>query len=157
MCAAGFDESGTKKSRDETGCEERISVMLVDDDPIFLRITEQLLKTFYGDKIDVVGTAKSGEECLTLAQLLAPEVVLIDLNMPGIGGLGTIPLLHILFPQTRVIALTSDEGDRPRRLVLAAGGRDLVPKSTVRTHLIPAIQRAMKDDAIQPLAIGLSA
>ena len=157
MHAAGFDESGLKTSGDEPDYGNRISVMLVDDDPSFLRITEKLLKTYYGDTIDVVGTAKSGEECLTLAQLLAPEVILIDLHMPGIGGLGTIPLLHILFPQTRVIALSSDEGDRPRRLVLAAGGRDLVPKSTVKTHLFPAIQRAMKDDAIQPLALGLSA
>jgi DNA-binding NarL/FixJ family response regulator len=157
MGAAGLGESGVKKSRDADDYQERISVMLVDDDPSFLRITEKLLKTRYSDKIDVVGTAKSGEECLTLAQLLAPEVVLIDLHMPGIGGLGTIPLLHILFPQTHVIALSSDEGDRPRRLVLAAGGQDLISKCSVRTHLFPAIQRAMKDDTIPALALGLSA
>jgi len=156
MRTKGFDESRSQGSENEVS-HDRISVMLVDDDPSFLRITEKLLKTRYGDKIDVVGTAKSGEECLTLAQLLTPEVVLIDLHMPGIGGLGTIPLLHILFPQTHVIALTSDEGDRPRRLVLAAGGQDLVPKSTLRTNLFPAIQRAMKDDAIRPLATWLSA
>lgn len=157
MCAGRFDESSSKRNSDETRSQERISVMLVDDDPSFLRITEMLLKTCYGDKVDVVGTAMSGEECLTLAQLLAPEVVLIDLHMPGIGGLGTIPLLHILFPETHVIALSSDDGDRPRRLVLAAGGQDLVPKSTVRTQLFPAIQRAMKDDALPPLALGLGA
>ena len=157
MCATRFDESGSEKMVDVADYQERISVMLVDDDPSFLRITEKLLKTRYGDKIDVVGTARSGEECLTMAQLLAPEVVLIDLHMPGIGGLGTIPLLHILFPQTHVIALSSDEGDRPRRLVLAAGGQDLVPKCSVRTRLFPAIQRAIKNDSISPLAIGLSA
>ena len=147
----------SKKNGDQSDYRDKISVMLVDDDPSFLRITEKLLKTRYGDRVDVVGTARSGEECLTLAQLLAPEVVLIDLHMPGIGGLGTIPLLHILFPQTHVIALSSDEGERPRRMVLAAGGRDLVPKSNVRTLLFPAIQRAISDDSVAPLALELGA
>lgn len=157
MSAAGFNESSSTNDEYTASYQERISVMLVDDDPTFLRITEKLLKTRYGDKIDVVGTAKSGEECLTLAQLLAPEVVLIDLHMPGIGGLGTIPLLHILFPQTHVIGLSSDEGERPRRLVLAAGGQDLVSKCSVRTQLFPAIQRAVKNDAIPSMAMELSA
>ena len=56
-------------------------------------MTQRMLETRYGDKIDIVGIACSGEESLTLARLLAPEVVLMDLNMPGMGGLGTIPLL----------------------------------------------------------------
>jgi DNA-binding NarL/FixJ family response regulator len=153
----GQVKSGSNGSGKETGGRNKISVMLVDDDPSFLRITETVLKTRHGDEIDVVGTARSGEECLTLAQLLAPEVVLIDLHMPGIGGLGTIPLLHILFPQTHVIALSSDEGDRPKRLVLAAGGQDLVPKSAVRTNLFAAIQRVVSDDSIRPLALEVGA
>ena len=124
----------------------KISVMLVDDDPAFLRVAKLLLQIRYGDQIDVVGTASSGEECLTLAQLLAPEVVLMDLHMPGVGGLGTIPLLHILFPQMRVIALSSDDSEKSRRLVSAAGGQGLIPKSAVQTALFPAIQRAMSED-----------
>ena len=150
-------KSGSNGNGNKTGYRNKITVMLVDDDPSFLRVTEKILKTRYGEEIDVIGTARSGEECLTLAQLLAPEVVLIDLHMPGIGGLGTIPLLHILFPQTHVIALSSDEGDRPRRLVLAAGGQDLVPKSNVRTQLFPAIQRVVSDDSIRPLALEYGA
>ena len=157
MSAERFDAKSTNEIEDEKRNQGKISVMLVDDDPSFLRVTEKLLQTRYGDRVDVVGTAKSGEECLTLAQLLAPEVVLIDLHMPGIGGLGTIPLLHVLFPQTCVIALSSDEGERPRRLVLAAGGKDLIPKATLRTHLFPAILRALSDDSIPPLALGFGA
>jgi DNA-binding NarL/FixJ family response regulator len=129
----------------------KISVMLVDDDPAFLRLTEMFLQKRYADELEVVGTAGTGEECLTLAQLLAPEVVLMDLSMPGMGGLGTIPLLHILFPQTCVIALASEDGERHRRLVLAAGGQGLVTKSSVRTNLFPAIKRAMKEEKIAAL------
>lgn len=123
------------------GNGHKTSVMLVDDDPMFLGLTKRMLESQYGDKIDVIGIACSGEESLTLARLLAPEVVLMDLNMPGMGGLGTIPLLHILFPTTRIIALTHDDRLQARRMVLNAGGSDLISKSDIRTHLMPAIER----------------
>ena len=146
MRSKGSDGRGSRGNGNGTRNGHKISVMLVDDDPGFLRITEMMLQIHHGDEIEVIGTAQSGEECLTLAQLLAPEVVLMDLHMPGVGGLGTIPLLHILFPQTRVIALTSDDGERARRLVSAAGGQGLISKSALQTNLFPAIQHAMEQD-----------
>ena len=132
----------TPNKRIPNGNGHKISVMLVDDDPAFVRILKSLLRTHYGDKVNIVGSASSGEECLNLAQLLAPQFVLMDLDMLGVGGLGTIPLLHILFPEMRVIALTFDDGKKSRQAVLAAGGCDLISKSDLKTHLIPAIKRA---------------
>ena len=129
----------------------RISVMLVDDDPVFLKMMETWLYTRHRDEIYVVGSARSGEECLALAQVLAPQVVLIDLQMPGMGGLGTIPLLHILFPQMRILALTHNDCVRTRRMVLAAGGHELISKSVVRSELFPALQRALKIDAAETI------
>jgi DNA-binding NarL/FixJ family response regulator len=145
MAFSAFDD------QDLNCMPRKISMMLVDDDPAFLKIVETWLETRHRDEVEVVGTARSGEDCLRLAQVLAPQVVLMDLQMPGMGGLGTIPLLHILFPQTRIIALTSDDGARNRRLVLAAGGHDLVSKSAVRTELFPAIRRALKIDVAETL------
>ena len=130
----GLDEKGVRK----------VSVMLVDDDPTFLQIVVALLQTHHRDRLDIVGVARSSEECIIQAQLLAPQVVLMDLEMPGRGGLWAIPLLHILFPETRVIALTLNDGTDSRRAVLAAGGTDLVSKAAWKTDLIPAIQRAVK-------------
>ncbi|MBI5652327.1 MAG: response regulator transcription factor, partial [Chloroflexi bacterium] len=101
-------------------------------------------KTHYCDQLDIVGTARSSEECILQAQALAPKVVLIDLDMPGRGGLWAIPLLQILFPETRVIALTFSDDEDSRCAVLAAGGTDLVSKSAWQTDLIPAIQHAVK-------------
>ncbi len=135
------------------GNKHKISVMLVDDDPAFLRILKMLLHTHYGDKVDIVGTANSGEECLNLAQVLTPQVVLMDLNMPGIGGLQTIPLLHILFPEMHIIALTCDDREKSRQAVLAAGGSDLIPKSDLKTYLIPAIEWAKEQDLTDTLML----
>jgi DNA-binding NarL/FixJ family response regulator len=122
----------------------RVSVMFVDDDPAFLEILEVLLQTYHRDQLTVVGTAHSGAECVIKAQTLLPQVVLMDLNMPGRGGLWAIPLLQILFPETRVIALTRDDSRKSRNSVIESGASDLVSKIHWKTDLIPAIQRAVK-------------
>ncbi len=126
----------------------KLSVMLVDDEPTFLRIAQLFLQTHYRNEIEILGTATSGEECLSKAQLLAPQVVLMDLNMPGLSGLQTIPLLRIMFPEMRIIALTLNDGENARRAVLAAGGNDLVSKATMSTDLMPAIRRVMSYDQV---------
>ncbi len=126
----------------------KFSVMLVDDEPTFLRITQLFLQTHYRGEIDILGTANSGEECLSKVQLLAPQIVLMDLNMPGLSGLQTIPLLRIMFPEMRIIALTLNDSETARRAVLAAGGNDLVSKATMSTDLMPAIRRVMSYDQV---------
>lgn len=119
------------------------SVMLVDDDPTFLKIVIHQMRMHHDDELDIIGIATSGEESIDEARLLAPEIVLMDLNMPGQGGLWAIPRLRTLFPKTPVIALTFNDGEETRRAVLAAGGADLVSKVAWKTALIPAIRRAV--------------
>jgi len=128
----------------------KVSVMLVDDDPTFLQVVVASLQTHHRDQLDIVGTARSSEDCIIQAQVLAPQVVLMDLNMPGRGGLWAIPLLQVLFPETRVIALTLNDGANSREAVLAAGGAELVSKTTWTTDLIPAIQRVVETDDQYP-------
>ncbi|MCL4393687.1 MAG: response regulator [Chloroflexi bacterium] len=134
--------------------ERKIDVLLVDDDPAFLRSARRLLEKRYGDRVDIIGTAGSAESCLAQAQLLAPQVVLMGVDTCGLTGLGTIPLIHILFPEIRVIALTRGDKKCSRRMVLAAGGHDLVAKSALKTDLVPAIEAAMKLDLVGTLALA---
>ncbi|MFB0535075.1 MAG: response regulator transcription factor [Anaerolineae bacterium] len=65
-----------------------ISVLLVDDNPTFLRIATRLLQE--QSDVVVVGTAGEGEEVLAQAQGLQPDIVLIDLTMPGLSGLKSV-------------------------------------------------------------------
>ncbi len=129
----------------------KIAVMLVDDESTFLRITQLFLETHHGQEVEILGTARSGEEALTQAQLLAPQVVLIDLNMPGLSGLQTIPLIRIMYPEMRIIALTLNDSEKSRQAVLAAGGNDLVSKACMNTDLMPAIRRVMADEMVNEL------
>ncbi len=135
---------GTQRST----AHHKIDVMLVDDEATFLRIETLFLETHFRNEINVVGTATSGEECLAKAQLLAPQVILIDLSMPGLSGLQTIPLLRIMFPEIRIIALTLNDSENSRRAVLAAGGNELVSKASMSTDLMPAIRQVMQHDQI---------
>lgn len=129
----------------------KISVLMVDDEPTFLRIAQLFLETHYDQEIEILGTARSGEECLAKAQLLAPQVILIDLNMPGLSGLQTIPLIRIMYPEMRIIALTLNDGEKSRRAVMAAGGNALVSKASMSTDLMPAIRQVMADDMVTEL------
>jgi len=117
----------------------KISVLLVDDHEAFLRVATEFLQRH--DDLTVVGVARGGEEALAQAQNLKPEVVLIDLHMPGLSGLETIPLLRAMLPEVSIIALTLLDPKVFRQAALAAGADDFVPKANLSTELLPAIRR----------------
>jgi len=111
----------------------------VDDNPTFLRILTDFLDE--EEEILVVGTAGSGEEALAKAKELQPQVILLDLAMPGLGGLETIPHLRSMLPDVSIIVLTVLDTNGYHQAALAAGADDFVAKANLSTDLIPAIQR----------------
>jgi DNA-binding NarL/FixJ family response regulator len=119
-----------------------ILVLLVDDNPTFLRI----LRDFLGEEegILVVGTAQSGEDALVKAKELRPQVILLDLAMPGLNGFNTIPRLRSMMPDVRIIALTVLDANGYREAALTAGADDFVAKANLNTHLVPAIRRVVE-------------
>jgi DNA-binding NarL/FixJ family response regulator len=125
-----------------------ISVLIVDDNPAFLRIVTRFLEEH--DDVVVIGAAGGGEEALTLAQDLQPDIVLIDLAMPGLSGLATIPLLRAMLPEVGIIALTVLDISSYRQAALAAGVNDFVPKASLSTDLLPAIRRVAQADPSRP-------
>ena len=123
----------------------KIRVFLVDDHEAFLRIATEFLQRHH-DELTVVGAARGGAEALTQAQDLQPQVILVDLNMPGLSGLETIPRLRAMLPEARIIALTLLDAKVYRQAALAAGADDFVPKSNLSTDLLPAIRRVVGSD-----------
>jgi DNA-binding NarL/FixJ family response regulator len=89
---------------------ERIRVVLVDDHDLFRRGLKGLLED---QEIDVMGEASSGEAAVKLVSEVAPDVVVMDLNMPGISGVEATRQLVAAAPSSRVIMLTisGDQGD----------------------------------------------
>lgn len=117
-----------------------IRVLVADDhDLVRTGITRMLADV---DGIDVVGEATTGEEALKLCRELTPQVVLMDIKMPGIGGLEATRKMTHQFPDVRVVVVTAcDDDPFPSRL-LKAGASGFVTKGTALNEMVLAIKSA---------------
>jgi len=116
-----------------------IRVLLVDDNLTFLHIATGFVQQ--QKELVLVGTAQGGEEALARAPIMRPQVVLLDLVMPGLSGFEIIPRLREVLPKAGVIMLSLFDSDGYRKAALAAGADDFVSKRSVAGDLMPAIRR----------------
>ena len=116
-----------------------IKVLIVDDHELIRSGISRLLAD--SDKITVVGEAESGEEGVSKARELRPDVVLMDANMPGIGGLEATRRLIRFDPDIKVIAVTvHNEEPYPTRF-MQAGAAGYVTKGADINEMITAIRQ----------------
>jgi len=118
---------------------DKIRLLLVDDSITFLDNIAGFLAEF--KDLVVVGTAHNGNEALSLAADLQPDVVLLDVNMPGLSGIETTPHLRQILPGAGIIILSFQNSDTYIESALTAGADDFIPKDTLAYSLIPAIHR----------------
>ena len=126
-----------------------ISVLLVDDNAAFLRILTRFFQEHYQNEVMVLATAGGGAEGLDRARELRPDIVLLDLRMPGLCGLETIPLLRSMLPDVGIIVLTLWDANGYREAALAAGADDLLSKFVLNTDLLAAIRRVARSKGSQ--------
>ena len=93
-------------------------ILIVDDHPITRAALSSLLE---GHGFTVAGEAADGEEAIELARRLLPDLVLLDLSMPGLDGLEAIPLLKDAAPSVGIIVFSGFAADRMRAPALALG------------------------------------
>ena len=115
-----------------------IRVVLVDDHAIVRSGLERLLAT--ADGIEVVGTAADGLEAVDLVAHSAPDVVLMDLSMPGFDGVEATRRIAAEWPATRVLVLTSFSDERRILAAVDAGARGYVLKHVDPDALVEAIR-----------------
>jgi two-component system, NarL family, response regulator NreC len=120
----------------------KIRVLIVDDHAI-VRTGLRLLISGQPD-MTVVGEAGSTEEGIKAAERLSPDVALIDLSLPGEGGIEAIRQLRRTRPRVRTVALTMHDDPAYLRSVLSAGGSGYVVKRAAETELLAAI-RAVRE------------
>ncbi len=110
-------------------------------------------------RIEVIGQAASGEEAVQLAKQLKPQVVLMDLHMPGIGGLLATSKLTAFDPNIKVIALTAQMEDPFPARLLKAGASGFVTKNASVEQMVEAIrkvaagQRYISPEVAQAMAL----
>jgi DNA-binding NarL/FixJ family response regulator len=113
--------------------------ILVTDDHAVLRAGLTALLNAEAD-FTVIGEAADGSESLRVAQALQPDVILLDINMPGVNGLDALPLLHQIAPNSRVLVLTMHDDITYLRQVLRSGGAGYVLKQAADKELLSAIR-----------------
>ncbi len=115
-----------------------IRVMIVDDHPVVRKGLASFLS--HETDLEVVGLAESGEQALELAATVHPDVVLMDLSMPGMGGIEATRRLVESAPGTRVMMLTSFGGHERMVEALKSGAVGYVVKDTAPADLLAALR-----------------
>jgi DNA-binding NarL/FixJ family response regulator len=121
-----------------------IKVLIVDDHAIVRQGLEQLLASA---DFDIVGSAADGEHAIALVPDLAPDVILMDLSMPGMGGVEAIHRIVAVEPDQKIVVLTSFADQQLIIQALDAGASGYILKDTPPDEIIAAVHAAAAGDA----------
>jgi DNA-binding NarL/FixJ family response regulator len=123
-----------------------IRILLVDDHSVVREGLRAFLEL--QDELEVVGEAGDGEEAIDAAQRLAPDVILMDLVMPKLDGVGAMRELRTRAPESRVIVLTSFLDDDRLLPAIRAGAAGYLLKNVEPAELVRAVRAAHRGEAI---------
>jgi len=128
-----------------------IDVMLVDDEEDFLEdISDALVyQKQIPYSIQIVGTATHGEQALKIARQLQPEIVVMDLVMPGLDGVQVADILFHELPQIKVLVFSSYLDFKDMQSIVNAGVRGYIVKGNLR-ELIRGIEKVYRDEPCFP-------
>jgi two-component system NarL family response regulator len=130
----------------------RHRVLIADDHPV---VRAGLAAVIVQEPdFDLVAEADNGERAVTLFREHQPDIVLMDLRMPQLGGVEAIERITTEFPGARILALTTYEGDADIRRALRAGARGYLLKDMLLSDVISAIRTVLRGDRVIPAAVA---
>lgn len=132
--------------------DHTIRVLIADDHPVVRSGLAMIIQ--YTTDIEVVAEASTGTEAIHLYRQYQPDVVLMDLKMPEMGGVDAIAAVRQEYPAARIIVLTTYDGDEDIYRGLSAGARGYLLKNVTRQELVEAIQRVHAGQKYIPAEVG---
>lgn len=123
-----------------------VRVLVVDDHPVFLAGMATILSDL--DDVDLVAEASGGAAAITAVDRLVPDVVLMDLRMPGVGGLEATARITAAHPEVAVVVLTMDADDDSIFAALRAGARGYLLKEADADDIHRALRGAARGEAV---------
>jgi DNA-binding NarL/FixJ family response regulator len=121
-------------------------VLVVDDHPLYREGLVTALSML--DSVDVVAEAEDGLQAVELALDLAPDVVVMDLNLPGLGGIEATRRITAQLPGTAVLVLTMLEGDDALFAAMRAGARGYLLKGADRQEIARALETVANGEVV---------
>ena len=119
---------------------DKIKVLLVDDEPLLLESLEIILTL---NDMDIIGKAKDGNEALDILKDKNCDIVLVDLNMKGMGGIELISNMKTLYPDAKILVLTTFYDDKSITLAIGGGADGYLLKDSGKDAIIGAISQIM--------------
>ena len=137
---------------DDRSAAGHTKVMVADDHPV----VRTGLAAVIAQEPDLVlvGEAENGERAVAMYREQLPDIVLMDLRMPVMGGVDAIRTITGEFPGARILALTTYEGDADIRRALGAGARGYLLKDMLLSDVITAIRRVLKGERVIPAGVA---
>jgi DNA-binding NarL/FixJ family response regulator len=131
---------------------DQLTVLIADDHPVFRKGLKTLLATI--PNVSLAGEASTGDEALRLAGQLQPDVILMDLHMPGAGGLAAIRKILQTSPHIRILVVTMFQDDDSVFAAMRAGARGYVLKGAGKEDVLRAIEAVARGEALFGPAIA---
>ncbi|WP_261177454.1 response regulator transcription factor [Anaerobacillus sp. CMMVII] len=119
-------------------------IMLADDHGVLLSGIQLLLSKV--DEWEIIGTVSRGEEAVEKAAIWKPDLILMDISMPGIGGIEATKQIKEIFPQMKILMLTMFSEEDYLKKALMAGASGYVLKKAVDTELISAVNTVLQGE-----------
>ena len=119
---------------------ESLRIVIVDDNDEFRSELSQYIK--HQPRVKIVGEGKDGREAMSLAQTLRPDVILLDISMPGISGIEAAKKIKELSPFSKIIFITIHEEKTYHTLASMIGVDGFICKSNLKQEL-PSILKTM--------------
>jgi two-component system, chemotaxis family, chemotaxis protein CheY len=128
-------------------------VFLCDDESHYRSLVRAVLSA-QDEPYEVVGEASDGREAIELAPALAPDIILLDINMPGMGGVEALPQLRELLPDARILALTTAWAASLEQQFRDAGGDGFIEKPRNAMTLPAKLGAALGQAPVEPLDVA---
>jgi DNA-binding NarL/FixJ family response regulator len=139
MASARLDRGGSSIFRYVNPSENTLRVVIADDHHLF---REGLRGMLEAGGVEVVGEASGGDEAIALTQRLAPDVVVLDLKMPGVSGLDALRGIARTSPDVQMVVLTVSDDETDVLDALAAGACGYLLKDTRADRLADSVRQA---------------
>ncbi|HEX2235639.1 MAG TPA: response regulator transcription factor [Actinomycetota bacterium] len=124
-----------------------MGILIVDDHRLF---ADAIRRTLEAEGLAVVGMAKNGQEAIRLTASLRPDVVLLDLGLPGEKGLCVGEQLLALVPEARLVAVTALQDAAVVGEAMRLGFRGFITKQTPLSELVPSVRAVLRGDVVLP-------
>ena len=115
-------------------------LLIVDDHPVVRRGIRDVIETFTAPGIEVIGEVGSGEMAVAEVQALQPDIVIMDIHLPGIDGLKATQLIKEKMPKVQVVLLSTNDEPEYRKASVELGAAGFITKDKVVLDMVPLLQ-----------------